>query len=159
MYENDQKHRVKETHGRFVSVMDHTKEETLHVSFTPTRNDNVCMETKYPLTYIYDGKTRSTSKGRYYIFPLNREVVLLSDSVETPRITVRVVKLDDPKDWPTPPPEDVGRAPSVDPPPPVAQEARDTSLPVDPPPVDPPPPVAQEGKKPKKRRREFYMCV
>ena len=29
---------------------------------------------------------------------------LLFDSAETPRITVRVVKLDDPKDWPAPPP-------------------------------------------------------
>ena len=147
MHENDQKHYVKETHGRFVRVVDHTKKETLRVIFTPTMNNNVCMATKYPLTYIYNGKTCSAQKGRYYSFSLNREVVLLSDSVETPRITVRVVKLDDPKDWPAPPPVDRRRTPT--PPPDATGDAA----------VDPAPPPAQEHKEPKKRSREFYMCA
>ena len=175
MYENDQKHYVEEGRGRFVSVVDHIEKETLRVTFTPTMNNNVCMATKYPLTYIYDGKTCSAQKGTYYSFSLNREVVLISNSVETPRITVRVVKLDDPKDWPAPPPEDVGRASSLPPdtsgdavPPPSPtppQEAyvRGTTMPFNPRdaplPVDPAPPPAQERKKPKKRRREFYMCA
>ncbi len=125
-------------------------EETLRVSFDTTMNDNVCMGTEYPLTYIYNRETRSASKGRYYIFPLNREVVLLSDCVETPRITVRVVKLDDPKDWPTQTPEDRARAPTP------GYDALPDAVPL---PVDPAPPPAQERKKCKKRRREFYMCA
>ena len=72
---------------------------------------------------------------------------LLFDSAETPRITVRVVKLDDPKDWPAPPPVDRARTPT--PPPDAAGAAT----------VDPAPPPTQERKKCKKRRREFYMCA
>ena len=145
MYENDQQHHVKETHGRFVRVVDHTKKETLRVTFTPTMNNNVSMTTKHALTYIYNGKTCSASVGTCYIFPLNREVVLLSASAETPRITVRMVKLDDPKDWPAPPPMD--RAPT----PPYAAAGAAA--------VDPAPPPALQRKKPKKPRREFHMCA
>ena len=147
MYQNDQKHYVKEKHGRFVSVEDHTtKMETMHVTFTPTMNNNVCMATKHPLTYIYNGKTCSASEGACYSFSLNREVVLLFDSAETPRITVRVVKLDDPKDWPAPP---VKRARTPTPPYDAAGAAA----------VDPAPPPALQRKKPKKPRREFHMCA
>ena len=150
MHENDQKHRFKEGYGRFVRVIDDTtKKETLRVTFTPNGNGCVYMETKYPLTFIYDGKTWSTKEGGYYSYPLNHEVVLLSDSVETPRITVRVVQLDDPKDWPTPPPEDRVRAPTL-----VYVAVGDPA-----PPPSPTPPPVQEQKKKKKRRREFHMCA
>ena len=149
MHENDQKHLVKEDSDRIVRVIDHTtKKETLHVSFTPQSNGCVCMETKYHLTRIYTDKEMSASKGRYYSFPLNREVVLLSASVETPRITVRMVKLD-PEDWSvTPPPEDIARAPT-----PVYDALGDPA-----PPSLPTPPPAQERKQSKKRPREFHMC-
>jgi hypothetical protein len=82
---------------------------------------------------------------------------LLCDSVQTPRITVLLVKLDDPKDWPTPPPEDRARAPTLpyhaddnaapppSPTPPPKAYVRGTTLPYD---ADddaaPPPPPAQE---------------
>ena len=102
-----------------------------------------------PLTHIYTDNEMSASEGAYYSFSLNRSVVLLSDSAETPRITVRVVKLDDPKDWPAPPPVDRRR--TLTPPPDAAGAAT-----VDP---APPPPPTQEDKKPKKRRREFFMAA
>jgi hypothetical protein len=147
IYENDQKHYVEEDSDHIVRVIDPTtKKETLHVTFTPQSNGRLLMETKYPLTHLYAGKEMSALVGAYYSFSPNREVVLLSDSVETPRITVRVVKLDDPKDWPAPPP--VNRARTPTPPPPAAGDAA----------VDPAPSPVQERKKPKKRRREFHMC-
>ena len=146
MHENDQKHYVKEDSDRIVRVIDHTtQKETLHVTFTPQSNGRLLMETKYPLTHIYAGKEMSASEGAYYSFSLNREVVLLSASAETPRITVRMVKLDDPKDWPAPPPMD--RAPT----PPYAAAGAAA--------VDPAPPPALQRKKPKKPRREFHMCA
>ena len=145
MYENDQKHYVEEGRGRFIRVMDHMEKETLRVTFTPTMNNNLSMTTKHALTYIYNGKTCSAQNGTCYSFPLNREVVLISASAETPRITVRVVKLDDPKDWPAPPPMD--RAPT--PPSDAAGAAA----------VDPAPPPALQRKKCKKPRREFHMCA
>jgi hypothetical protein len=151
MYQNDQAHYVQEDSDHIVRVIDHTtQKETLHVTFTPQSNGRLLMETKYPLTHIYAGKEMSASVGAYYSFSPNREVVLLSDSVETPRITVRVVKLDDPKDWPAPS-VDVGRAPTL----PYDGGVVATPLPVDP---STPPLPAQEQKNSKKRRREFHMC-
>ena len=150
LHENDQKRYVKENSKYFVTVFDYTtKTETLCVYFTPQDNDRVLMKTKYPLTYMYAGKEMSASVGEY-TFSQNRELVLLSDSAETPRITVRMVKLD-PQDWPvTPPPEDIGRAPTL---------PYNNVVFAAPPPVDPAPPPAQGRKKPKKRRREFHMCA
>ena len=151
MHENDQKHYVKENSDCFVTVFNHTtKDETLCVSFTPQDNGRVLMKTKYPLTYMYADKEMSASNDAYYSFSRNREVVLLSDSVETPRITVRMVKLD-PEAWPvTPPPEDIARAPTL---------PYDNVVVAAPLPVDPPPSPAQVQKKSKKRRREFHMCA
>ena len=152
MYENDQKHYVEEDSDHIVRVIDHTtQKETLHVIFTPQSNGRLLMETKYPLTHIYAGKEMSAAVGAYYSFSQNREVVLLSDSAETPRITVRVVKLDDPKDWPAPPPVDRRRTPTRAPTPPYDDVVVAA--------VDPAPPPAQEDKKPKKRRREFFMAA
>ena len=150
LHENDQKHYVKENSKYFVTVFDYTtKTETLCVYFTPQDNGRVLMKTKYPLTYMYAGKEMSASVGEY-TFSQNRELVLLSDSAETPRITVRMVKLD-PQDWPTtPPPEHKTRAPTL---------PYDALVLPAPPPVDPAPPPAQGRKKPKKRRREFHMCA
>ena len=146
MYQNDQKHHVEEDSDRIVRVIDPTtKKETLHVTFTPQSNGRLLMETKYPLTHLYAGKEMSALVGAYYSFSPNREVVLLSDSVETPRITVRVVKLDDPKDWPAPPPVDRAPTPPYD----AAGAAA----------VDPAPPPALQRKKPKKPRREFFMAA
>ena len=151
MYENGQKHHVEEDSDHIVRVIDPTtKKETLHVTFTPQSNGRLLMETKYPLTHIYAGKEMSALVGAYYSFSQNREVVLLSDSAETPRITVRMVKLD-PQDWPTtPPPEHKTRAPTM---------PYDALVLPAPPPVDPAPPPAQGRKKPKKPRREFHMCA
>ena len=150
LHENDQKRYVKENSKYFVTVFDYTtKTETLCVYFTPQDNGRVLMKTKYPLTYMYADKKKPASNDAYYSFPHNREVVLLSDSVETPRISVRMVKLD-PTDWPAPPPEDIARAPTL------SYDAVVVAAPL---PVDPPPPPlpAQEQKKNKKRRREFHM--
>ena len=171
MHENDQKHYVKENSDRIVTVIDPTtNKETLRVTFTPQDNGRVLMETEYPLTYIYNDTEKSTEKDVYYSFPQNREVVdkkksaekgrccrfsqnrevvLLPASVETPRITVRIVRLD-PQDWPvTPTPEETARAPTL------PYDALVVAAPL---PVDPLPLPAQEQKKSKKRRREFHMC-
>ena len=151
MHENNQQHYVEEGSDRIVRVIDPTtNEETLRVTFTPQDNGRVLMKTKYPLTYMYAGKEMSASVDSYYSFSQNRELVLLSDSAETPRITVRMVKLD-PQDWPTtPPPEHKTRAPTL---------PYDALVLPAPPPVDPAPPPAQGRKKPKKPRREFHMCA
>ena len=150
LHKNDQKHYVKENSKYFVTVFNYTtKDETLCVYFTPQDNGRVLMKTKYPLTYMYAGKEISASVGEY-TFSQNRELVLLSDSAETPRITVRMVKLD-PQDWPTtPPPEHKTRAPTL---------PYDALVLPAPRPVDPAPPPAQGRKKPKKPRREFHMCA
>ena len=151
MYENDQKHYVKENSDRIVTVIDPTtNKETLRVTFTPQDNGRVLMETEYPLTYIYNDTEKSAEKGRCCRFSQNREVVLLPASDETPRITVRIVRLD-PQDWPvTPTPEETARAPTL---------PYDNVVVAAPLPVDPPPPPAQVQKKSKKRRREFHMCA
>ena len=176
MHENDQKHYVKENSDRIVTVIDPTtNKETLRVTFTPQDNGRILMQTKYPLTYMYADKEMSAPKDAYLCFSCDRELVLLSDSAETPRITVRMVKLD-PQDWPTtPPPEHKTRAPTLpydalvlpapppSPTPPQEAYVRGTTLPFNPRdaplPVDPAPPPAQGRKKPKKPRREFHMCA
>ena len=105
---------------------------------------------KRPMDVLSGSRTAPPKRRPYYSFALNREVVLLSDSVETPRITVRMVKLD-PEAWPvTPPPEETARAPTL---------PYDNVVVAAPLPVDPPPPPAQVQKKSKKRRREFHMCA
>ena len=161
MHENNQQHYVEEGSDRIVRVIDPTtNEETLRVTFTPQDNGRVLMKTKYPLTYMYADKKMSAPKDAYYYFSQNREVVLLSDSAETPRITVRMVKLD-PQDWPTtPPPEDKTRAPTLE------YEAapskvRSPTLECEPVRNTPAPPVKQPKQQPKKRKRSypgFFMC-
>ena len=103
MYENDKKQAYTFEVADYVKCYDNTTyEKLLYVRFG-VEDGAVRMTTSQPLTYIYAGNTLSLSIGDEVTIPLDHDVVLCSASVQTPRIKVRVVKVDDPR-APTPPP-------------------------------------------------------
>ena len=109
MYENGKKKTYTFEFADWVLLYDNiTYAKLLYVRFG-VEDGAVRMTTSQPLTYIYAGNTMSISIGDEITIPLDHDVVLCSDSVQNPRIKVRVVKLDDPRS-PTPPCEDRTRA-------------------------------------------------
>jgi hypothetical protein len=171
MYENDEKQADSFKFGKFIKRHDNTtNEKLLHVKFCII-DDAVHMTTRQPLTYIYAGKTQSMSIDDKVYIPLNHDVVLCSPCGQNPRIKVRVVKLDDPRD-PTPPPEDRVRgvtwsydAVDIAPPPPQAPQAPRTdrlpsTRPTTPEPEAPPQTPPPKPQKPKRQKRQdFYMVA
>lgn len=139
LHQNGQKHLIKPGTSRFVNFIDASGKETLYVSLIPGP-DGVTFRTKYPVEYIIGDKKQSAFKDELYIEPLNEEIIFLTDCVEIPRITVRVVRLD-PVQSPSPPPEDKTRAPTIEyePAPPAKK------------------PPANQSKKRKRTYKEFHM--
>jgi hypothetical protein len=92
---------------RFIALKDNnTNEVQMRVSFDVDGNNVVCMTTSKDLTYVSAGKETSVSAGGKVFFPVNHVVILITGSAYTPRMEVRLVKKDAPRD-PTPPPAQV----------------------------------------------------
>lgn len=158
MHQNDQKHTIKQGNARFVNFIDTSGKETLHVSFAPCL-DKISFYSKYPVEFFIDDIKFSAVQGKWYNLRLEKEIVFPTQSVETPRITVRITKLETAQ-WPSPEPEEKTRAPTLDyeaapskvcSPFPECEPVRNT----------PAPPMKQPKQAPKKRKRHdkhFFMC-